>query len=281
MKKKEILRIAAAAVAALALTACGETGKTAGSETTGDGKQTTVRLGVVGENNEQWTPVINRLAEEGITLELVKFADYTLPNQALADGEIDLNSFQHYTYLNNEIKDKGLDLTVIGETVIAPLGVYSERIDSLDQLKEGDQIAIPNDATNEGRALKLLETAGLIKADPQAGYTPALSDITDNPLKLKFTEVEAAQTAALLPDVAAAVINGGHAVDHGLNPTEDAIYLEEVQEGSDNPYINVIAARTADKDNELYKKIVNYFQSDDVAEVIKETYKGSYVPAWQ
>lgn len=166
MKKKEILRIAAAAVAALALTACGETGKTAGSETTGDGKQTTVRLGVVGENNEQWTPVINRLAEEGITLELVKFADYTLPNQALADGEIDLNSFQHYAYLNNEIKDKGLDLTVIGETVIAPLGVYSERIDSLDQLKEGDQIAIPNDATNEGRALKLLETAGLIKTDP-------------------------------------------------------------------------------------------------------------------
>ena len=168
MKKKEILRIAAAAVAALALTACGETGKTAGSETTGDGKQTTVRLGVVGENNEQWTPVINRLAEEGITLELVKFADYTLPNQALADGEIDLNSFQHYAYLNNEIKDKGLDLTVIGETVIAPLGVYSERIDSLDQLKEGDQIAIPNDATNEGAGSEASGNSGAYK-DGSAG----------------------------------------------------------------------------------------------------------------
>lgn len=241
----------------------------------------TVKLGVVGENNEQWEPVIEALAEDNITLELVKFADYSLPNQALADGEIDLNAFQHYAYLNNEIADKGLDLTVIGETIIAPLGLYSDKIKDVSELKEGDKIAIPSDATNGGRALKVLEAAGVITVDPEAGYTPVLSDITDNPLNLEFIEVEAANTPSLLPDVAAAIINGGHAVDNGLFPEEDAIYLETVQEGSDNPYINIIVARTADKDNEIYKRIVEEYRTGAVAKVIEEVYKGAYIPTWK
>ncbi|MGE5629947.1 MAG: MetQ/NlpA family ABC transporter substrate-binding protein [Caulobacteraceae bacterium] len=241
----------------------------------------TIKLGVVGENNEQWKPVIAALAKENITLELVKFADYTLPNQALADGEIDLNAFQHYAFLNNEVKDKGLKLTAIGETIIAPLGLYSKKIKSIKELKEGDKIAIPNDATNGGRSLKVLESAGLIKVKPEAGYLPTVNDITENPLKLEFIEVEAAQTAGLLPDVAAAIINGGHAVDAGLSPQTDAIYLETVAEGSDNPYINIIVARTEDKDKEVYKKVVDAFRTDEVAEVIKTTYKGAYIPAWK
>lgn len=291
ISRNQFLKVAAAGSAALALAACGgsssSTASSAASNTAASGsaaasaEQTTIRLGVVGENNEYWTPVINRLADEGVTLELVKFSDYTQPNQALADGEIDLNAFQHYAYLNNEIADKGLDLTVIGETIIAPLGVYSDKITSLDELKDGDSIAIPSDATNGGRALKLLEAGGVITVDPAAGYTPEVGDITDNPKNIQFIEVEAAGTAALLPDVAAAVINGGHAVDNGLDPTTDAIYLESVSEGSDNPYINVIVARTADKDNELYKKVVEYFHSDEVAQVIKDVYKGAYIPAWQ
>lgn len=291
ISRNQFLKIAAAGTAALALAACGgsssSTASSAASSTAASesaaasAAQTTIRLGVVGENNEYWTPVINRLAEEGVTLELVKFSDYTQPNQALADGEIDLNAFQHYAYLNNEIADKGLDLTVIGETIIAPLGVYSDKITSLDELKDGDSIAIPSDATNGGRALKLLEAGGVITVDPEAGYTPEVGDITENPKNINFIEVEAAGTAALLPDVAAAVINGGHAVDNGFNPTEDAIYLESVAEGSDNPYINIIVARTEDKDNELYKKVVDYFHSDEVAQVIKDTYKGAYIPAWQ
>lgn len=240
-----------------------------------------VKLGVVGENNEQWTPVIEALAEENITLELVKFSDYSLPNQALADGEIDLNAFQHYAYLNNEIADKGLALTVIGETIIAPLGLYSDKITDVSELKDGDQIAIPSDATNGGRSLKVLETAGLIKVDPEAGYTPTLKDITENPLNLEFIEVEAANTPSLLPDVAAAIINGGHAVDNGLFPQEDAIYLETVQEGSDNPYINIIVARTEDKDNEVYKKVVETYRTEPVAKVIEEVYKGAYIPTWE
>lgn len=251
------------------------------NEEAGVTEPVTVKLGVVGENNEQWEPVIEALAKENITLELVKFADYSLPNQALADGEIDLNAFQHYAYLNNEIADKGLDLTVIGETIIAPLGLYSDKISDVSELKEGDKIAIPSDATNGGRALKVLEAAGVIKVDPKAGYTPVLSDITDNPLNLEFIEVEAANTPSLLPDVAAAIINGGHAVDNGLFPEEDAIYLETVQEGSDNPYINIVVARTADKDNEIYKRVVEEYRTEAVAKVIEEVYKGAYIPTWE
>ena len=241
----------------------------------------TIKLGVVGENNEQWKPVIAALAKENITLELVKFADYTLPNQALADGDIDLNAFQHYAFLKNEIKDKRLELTVIGETIIAPLGLYSKKIKSISELKQGDKIAIPNDATNGGRSLKVLESAGLIKVNPDAGYVPTVNDITENTLKLEFYEVEAAQTSSLLPDVAAAIINGGQAVDAGYFPATDAIYLDTVAKGSDNPYINILVARTADKDKELYKKVLDAYRTDEVAEVIKIAYKGAYIPAWK
>ena len=286
--KKRILALSTAAVLALSLTACGSSQKTeettaaaadttaAGSETAADttaasGEKTVIKLGVVGENNEQWQPVIEKLAEENIDLELVKFADYPLPNRALNDGEIDLNSFQHIAYFEDDCKNNGYDLSIIGETIIAPLGLYSNKIKDVSEIKDGDIIAIPNDATN----------AGLIKVDPEAGYTPTKKDITENPLNLDIKEVEAANTASLLPDVAAAVINGGHAVDNGLNPEKDSIFLESVEEGSDNPYVNIIVARTADKDNELYKKVVDYFRTPEVAKVIEETYKGAYIPTWE
>ena len=276
MKKRKLtLLIALALAAAFALCAC------SGGQDGQDGENTVIKIGLVGENSAEWEPVIEALSKEGITLELVKFSEYALPNQALADGEIDLNSFQHYAYLEQEMADKGFDLTVISESIIAPLGLYSDKISSVDELKEGDKIALPSDATNGGRSLKILEQAGLITVDPEAGYTPELGDITDNPLNLEFVEVEAAQTPALLPDVAAAFINGAHAVDHGLVPSEDAIYLEQVKEGSDNPYINVIVARTEDKDNELYQKVIDAYKTDEVAQVIADAYKGAYLPTWQ
>ena len=265
--KKRILALGTAAVLALSLTACGSSqkaettaaaadttaaGSAAADTTAASGEKTVIKLGVVGENNEQWQPVIEKLAEENIDLELVKFADYPLPNRALNDGEISPDYLAYY----NKIKD-------------------------VSEIKDGDIIAIPNDATNGGRALKLLESAGLIKVDPEAGYTPTKKDITENPLNLDIKEVEAANTASLLPDVAAAVINGGHAVDNGLNPEKDSIFLESVEEGSDNPYVNIIVARTADKDNELYKKVVDYFRTPEVAKVIEETYKGAYIPTWE
>lgn len=295
---KNIRRFAAAALAlALAAGLTGCAGKAASEKAAGNSgteqensaastkdaattEPVTIKLGVVGENNEQWTPVIEALKKENITLELVKFSDYPLPNRALNDGEIDLNSFQHYAYFNKDVEDNGYDLTAIGETIIAPLGVYSKKIKDLSELKDGDSIAIPSDATNGGRSLKLLESAGVIAIKPEAGYTPTLADITENPKNIQFYEVDAANTASLLPDVAAAVINGGHAVDNGLNPIQDSIYLEKVEEGSENPYVNIIVARTADKDNELYKKVADAFRTPEVAKVIEEVYKGAYIPTW-
>lgn len=273
MKIKKILSIVLSGTLLLALAGCG-----AGQD---EEENKLVKVGVVGENTQQWEPVIKSLAEEGITLEIVTFADYTQPNQALADKEIDLNSFQHYAYLDQDAKDRGLDLSVIGETLIAPLGIYSKKIKSVDELKDGDSIAIPSDATNGGRSLKVLESAGVIKVDEAAGYTPTLDDITENPKNIKFVEVEAAQTPRLLDDVVAAFINGGHAVDAGFIPKSDAIYLEKTNEGGENPYINVIVARTEDKDNEVYKKVVDAYRTDEVAKVIEEQYKGSYLPTWK
>lgn len=284
MKRIKVLAASLAALLTLSLAACSSSTPSSSSTATNGTSNTTpitVKIGVVGENNEQWTPVIRELAKENIKVELVKFADYSLPNQALADGEIDLNAFQHYAFLNNEVANKGLDLTVIAETIIAPLGLYSNKITSIAEIKNGDKIALPNDATNGGRALKALESAGLIKVDPAAGYVPELANITENPLNLEFVEVEAAQLPSLLPDVTAAFINGGHAVDHGLTPSKDAIYLEQVTEGNENPNINVLVARTSDKENEVFQKIISAYHTDEVAKVIEEAYRGAYIPAWK
>lgn len=271
-KLKRIASLLSVGVLILALTGCT-------AESNADNE--IIKLGVVGENNEAWEQVIKNVSKDGIDVELVKFSDYSQVNQALVDGEIDLNSFQHYAYLEKEKEDKGFELSVIGETLIAPLGVYSNTLSDIKDIKVGGKIAIPNDATNEGRALKLLESAGLIKVNEDAGYTPTLSDITENTKNIEFVEVEAGQTARLLPDVDASVINGGHAIDAGLNCKEDAIYTETVEEGSDNPYVNVIVANTTDKDNETYKKLVDEYRSDEIANLIDEVYQGAYVPTWK
>ncbi len=263
----------------LAIAAAGCTGNA--SEVTSEEGKTIVKVGLVGEMAEMWVPIQENLEDDGIQIELIKFADYTLPNQALADGEIDLNAFQHYAFLYNEVEAKGLDLVPIGNTIIAPLNVYSLKLESIDQIKEGDKIAIPNDVTNGGRALKVLESAGLIEVDPQAGYNPSVGDITRNPLQLEIIEVEASNLPSLLPDVSAAVINGNHAHDHGLKPAEDAIYSQSIESiESDNPYINIIAARAEDAENEVYLKVVDAYNQPNVADVINETYDGLYVPAW-
>lgn len=276
------------ALGAVSLTACKSTAANesnsvstaAQSNAAGTATPVVVKIGVVGENNEQWDVIKEALAKENITIELVKLADYSLPNQALADGDIDLNAFQHKAYLKNEIATKDYKITSIGDTIIAPLGLYSKKVKSVSEIKNGDKIAIPNDAINGGRALKVLEAAGLLTVDSGKGYAPTVSDITANPLNLEIVEVDAAQTAGLLPDVAAAIINGGYAVDAGLVPATDSIVLEKVASGSDNPFVNIIAARTADKDNPVYKKVVDAYHTDAVKQVIQTAYKGSYIIAW-
>ena len=213
-------------------------------------------------------------------MKIVEFSDYALPNDALNAGEIDLNAFQHKAYLNNEIESYGYDITILGDTLIAPLSLYSNKITSISELKAGDKIAVPSDPTNEGRCFKILEAQGVLKVDPAAGYLPEIKDITDNPLNLEFVEVEAANTYSLLPDVAAAFINGAHASDHGLTP-DDAICTETVQPGSDNPYINIIAVRTADLNNDVYQKVLAAYQTAETAQAILDIYQGLYIPAFQ
>ncbi|MBP2100210.1 MetQ/NlpA family ABC transporter substrate-binding protein [Enterococcus rivorum] len=243
-------------------------------------KTETVKLGVVGANNEVWESVKEQLKKENINLEIVEFSDYTQPNAALSEKEIDLNSFQHQIFLDNYNLEHKTDLVSIGNTVSAPLGIYSDKLKDVKELKDGAEIAIPNDATNGGRALLLLQTAGLIKVDPAKKQTPTVNDITENKQKLKITELDASQTARALQDIDASVINSGMAVDAGLVPNKDAIFLEPVDETS-KPYVNIIVAREADKDNAVYKKIVEAYQQDGTKKVIKETSKGASIPAWE
>lgn len=264
------------------LAACGNTASDTSSDSSAVDKEEPVKvtLGVVGEVNEPWDYVIEELKEkENIEVELVKFTDYTTPNNALAEGEIDLSSFQTEIFMDNYNKDHGTQLTTIGYTVMAPLGLYSEKITDISELKEGDTIAIPNDVSNEGRALILLQTAGLITLDPEAGLVPTTEDVVENKLNLQFQTLESNQTARALQDVTASVINSGMAVDAGFIPSEDAVFLEPVTSDS-KPYYNVIAALAEDVDNEVFQTIVDYYQSEGTAKVIEESSKGSQFPVW-
>mgnify|MGYP003508968685 FL=1 len=268
--------------ASLFLAACGNAASDSSSDSsTADANEPVkVTLGVVGEVNEPWDYVIEELKEkENIEVELVKFTDYTTPNNALAEGEIDLSSFQTEIFMDNYNRDHGTELTTIGYTVMAPLGLYSDKITDISELKDGDTIAIPNDVSNEGRALILLQTAGLIKLDPEAGLVPTTEDVVENRLNLQFQTLESNQTARALQDVTASVINSGMAVDAGFIPSEDAVFLEPVTEDS-KPYYNVIAALSEDVDNEVFQTIVAYYQSEGTAKVIEESSKGSQFPVW-
>ena len=286
MKKnwRKILITTCAAVSALGLFGCGSSNKDTEAEKSKD-SVTTVKVGVVGEYNDQWDTINDLLKEDNIQVELVKFTDYAAPNRALNDGEIDLNAFQHKAFLANDIDQKKYDIVDIGDTIIAPLSVYNnkEKIKAIDEIKDGDTIAIPSDLTNGGRALKLLEEAGILECDPDKGFVPTKADITKYNKQIEIIEAESATLANLLPDYSAAVINGGNAFTAGLDPEKDAVFTENVDPEVNEAVpqlINVIVARTADKDNETYKKIVAAYQSDEVKKTIEDSYKGAFLCAW-
>lgn len=272
-------------------TAAGAAETTAGTAAQGSAdststEKTIVKVGVVGEYNAQWDTINELLADEGIEVELVKFTDYAAPNRALDDGEIDLNAFQHKAYLANDIAQKGYDIVDIGDTIIAPLAIFNnkDKISSVEDIKDGDVIAIPSDLTNGGRALKLLEAAGLIECDPEKGFTPTKADITNYNVKIEIKEAESATLFNILPDCAAAIINGGNAFTAGLDPISDAIFRENVDPETNEAVpqlINVIVARTADKDNEIYKKVVDAYHTPEVEQTIKDAYKGAFICAWE
>lgn len=213
------------------------------------------------------------LQTEGYDLQIVEFTDYVTPNLALADGEIDVNFFQHIPYLESFSRDKGLKLEVLAPVHIEPLGVYSKELTAISDIKEGSVIAVPNDPTNEGRALLLLQAAGLIVLSEASGLEATPSDIIENPLNLSFAELDAAQLPRALSDVDAAVINGNYALEAGLNPVNDSIYLE----GADSPYANILVVRAGELQDSRFKALVKVLQSQKVKDYILENYNGGVV----
>ena len=241
-----------------------------------------VRVGFYTDSEYQiWNPVVSNLAKEGITVELVSFANTRMPNQALNNGDIGLNAFQHHAYLNDEVSNLGYDIVAIADTYISAMNIYSKNISNVSELKKGDKVAIPNDPSNEGRALKVLEAAGLIKVKPEVGDLPSISDIIENPLGLNILAVEIGSVPSYLPEVACAVINAHVAIDFGLNPGSDYIFQDNPSIYSGNAFVNLIAARTEDKDKEIYKKIIKAYQSEAVEEIYANNFKGSYLPTWK
>ena len=214
--------------------------------------------------------------KQGLDVELKVFSDYVTPDQALAQKEIDLNSFQHGPFLDAFNKKNGTKLVSIGKTYLAPLKLYSTKIKDIKELKDGDKIAIPNDPSNGGRAILMLSKLGLIKVkDGVKASDLTVNDITDNPKHLQILELEAAQLPRSLEDTAASVINAGYANSAKLDPN-----LAIAKEDNTSPYVNIIAAREEDKDNPTYVKFVKIFQTDAVKNYINEKAKGALVPAW-
>ena len=269
---KKVLFILLVVLTAIFIASCSNTNK----------DSITVKIGHVGESDKAiWKPVQEKLSKEGINVELVSFADYSIPNQALNDGDIDLNAFQHHAYFYNETNTKGYNLSILGVTFISAMNIYSQKISNVSEVKNRDKVAIPNDPSNGGRALKVLQAAGLIKLKDNAPDNPEVSDIAENPLNLDIVEVEAGSIYSLLPDVACAVINCNYALDFGLNPGADFIFQDNPRIYDNNMYVNLIAARTEDKDNEIYKKIADAYHSPEVEKVYAEEFKGAYLPAWK
>lgn len=255
MSRRTTSILAALAVVPLfvALAGCATGSADAGSGSDGSSEDEVVKIGVVGKGDEQWPAFVDAAAEEGITVELVDFGSYEQPNPALTEGEIDLNQFQHIVYLAEYNNASGSDLTPIGSTAIYPLGLYSKKYDDVDSIPEGETVAVPDDASNQARALNVLQQAGLVEL--KSGGTPYsdLADVDTDKSKVKVTALEAALIPTSLPDVAAAIINNDFVQDAGLT-FEDAIAQDDPEDASALPYVNIFAARAEDADNETYLK---------------------------
>ena len=213
------------------------------------------------------------LKAEGIDLKVIEFTDYVTPNEAVESGEIDANYFQHIPYLESFNTERGYHLVNAGGIHVEPIALYSKKVKNIKDLKKKARIAIPNDPTNEGRALLLLADAGLITLDPKAGIQATVQDITSNPLKLKFTEVEAASLPRVLADVDAAVINGNYAIPAGLSAKKDGLYVE----GSSSPYVNVIAVKAGNENKPEIQALVKALKSEKVRKFIEEKYPNGEV----
>ncbi|SEJ55943.1 D-methionine transport system substrate-binding protein [Propionispira arboris] len=242
-----------------------------------ESEKSAITIGVTpGPHAEIMEEVKKVAAKEGLDIKIVEFSDYIQPNVALSNGEIDANSYQHQPFLDSQIADRGYKIESIAKTVIFPMAVYSKKLKSLSDIPDGAIVSIPNDPTNGGRALLILEKAGLLKLKENAGLSATVADIMENPQHLQIKELEAAQVALSLMDVDFAVINTNYATQAGLVPNRDALFIEDGK----SPYANILVVRSEDKDKAVFKKLIKAYQSDEVKQFITDHFQGSGTAAW-
>ncbi|MEU5425613.1 MetQ/NlpA family ABC transporter substrate-binding protein [Streptomyces olivoreticuli] len=264
LSRRHFAAASAAAALSLLLSACDLSDAADGNR---------VRIGVSGADPE-WDVVAEEAKKEGIDVKIVTFDDYQLPNRALADGDIELNAFQHLAFLSQFNARNGTDIVPVTSTSVAPMGLYSLKHKKVDELPDGARVAIPNDPSNQGRALLVLEQAKLIEVKDKAGIYATPEDIEANPRHLKITPVDAQQTPRTLKDTDASIINDGVAVLAGHKPSE-AIFRDDPKSATARPYVNVIAARAKDKDSETVRKIVKIYRSPKVQEAVAKSADGA------
>lgn len=270
---KTILAFAAVASLCLLAAGCGSTDNNSNSSSQ---EKKEITLGVTpGPQAEIAEEVKKEAAKQGILIRIMEFSDYVTPDVALSNKEIDINSYQHKPFMDNLVNDMGLKIASVGTTVIAPIGFYSHKIKSLDEIKDGDTVAVPNDPTNGARGILLLQQAGLIKVKDGVKY-PTSTDVAENPKHLQIKELEAAQIPRSLDDVTFAAINTNFAMDAGLDPVHDAFFRED----KDSPYANILAVHEEDVNNATLQKIVKIYQSDTIKAYIEEHFKGALIPAF-
>ena len=293
--KKKIFALSLALILALSLAACG--GKDSGGSAPADtqtpadsadsapedsapaGSAETVKLSVAASptpHAEIKNQCVDNLKEQGIELVVNEYSDYVVPNTAVEDGDEDANYFQHVPYLDNFNAERGTHLVSVAGVHIEPMGLYAGNSASLDAIPDGGKVAVPNDPTNEGRALLLLEAQGLIKLKDSSNLEATPNDIAENPKNLEFVELEAANVPANLDEVDIAAINSNYALGAGLNPVEDALVIE----AADSPYVNILVVKEGNENNEAVQALVKALQSDTVKDYINNTFGGAVVPAF-
>ena len=281
MNKKFLSLILALALSA-SLTACGSSGTTETADDADSGDTTeTVTLKVAAsptphaEILEQVKPI---LAEQGIDLVITEYGDYIVPNTAVDEGDEDANYFQHTPYLEQFNAENGTDLVSVGKIHYEPMGIYAGKTASLEELPDGATIAVPNDATNEARALQLLAAQGLIEIDPEAGLNATPNDITSNPKNLEFTELDAAMIPNTIEEFDLNVINSNYALQAGLNPAEDALASEDAASDAAQTYANIVAVKAGHENDPAIVALVDALHSEEIQEFINTPYAGSVLP---
>ena len=236
-----------------------------------------LKVGVTAGPHAEVMEVVKKVAEkEGLKIQIVEFNDYIQPNVALNQGDIDVNSFQHKPYLDHIVKDRNYDIVSVANTIIFPMGIYSKKIQKIDQLQDGATVGMPNDPTNGARALLILEKQGLLKLKPGVGANASVADIVENPKNLKLKELDAALIPRSLEDLDLAAVNTNYAMTAGFVPKKDALLLED----SNSPYANILAARSKDKDDPRIQKLIKAYHSQEVKDFVQEHFKDSVVTCW-